>query len=294
MSTGIAVRDLTVRRAGRPVLHDVSFDAARGRVLALAGASGSGKSTLLRCLNRLAEAESGTITLDGADIRALDPPALRRRVALVAQAPVMLPGTVADNLAYGLAALPDDARDAALAAAGLDPTFLAPHAPARSPAASARGSRSRGRSRATPTRSCSTSRPPRSTPRRPSHIADTITALAKRELIVIVATHDLALAEAVADATLRLASGTAGRPRAERGRPAGRVRASPSSRVAVLLAHRLRLGLSKEIALAALRATVQLAAGRRADRARLRVRGAGDRVRRGDDRDRRADLRRAV
>ncbi len=41
------------------------------------------------------------------------------------------------------------------------------------------------------------------------HIADTITALAKRELIVIVATHDLVLAEAVADATLRIVSGTA-------------------------------------------------------------------------------------
>ena len=207
MSTGIAVRDLTVGRAGRPVLHDVSFDAARGRVLALAGASGSGKSTLLRCLNRLAEAESGTITLDGSDIRALDPPALRRRVALVAQAPVMLPGTVAENLAYGLAALQDDARDAALSAAGLDPTFLPRTARALSGGERARVALARALTRDPdailldePTAALD--------PDTAQRVAETITALAKRDLIVIVATHDLALAEAVADATLRLAGGT--------------------------------------------------------------------------------------
>lgn len=113
------VRGLCVRRGDRIVLRDVAFDATRGQVLALIGASGSGKSTLLRCLNRLAEAERGTVTLDGADIRTLDPPALRRRVALVAQQPVMLPGTVEDNLAYGVASLSARERDEALAAAGL-------------------------------------------------------------------------------------------------------------------------------------------------------------------------------
>jgi ABC-type multidrug transport system fused ATPase/permease subunit len=203
MSTGIAVRDLKVQRAGRPVLADVSFDAARGRVLALAGASGSGKSTLLRCLNRLAEADAGTITLDGEDIRTLDPPALRRRVALVAQAPVMLPGTVADNLAYAIADLRDDARDAALKAAGLDPSFLPRVARALSGGERARVALARALTRDPdailldePTAALD--------PDTADHIADTITALAKRDLIVIVATHDLALAEAVADATLTL------------------------------------------------------------------------------------------
>ena len=116
MNGGIEVRDLTVRRGERVVLRDVSFDAPRGKVLALVGASGAGKSTLLRCLTRLAEPDSGTIALDGEDILRVAPQVLRRRVALVAQAPVMLPGTVADNLAYGLEALRDDVRDAALAA----------------------------------------------------------------------------------------------------------------------------------------------------------------------------------
>jgi ABC-type multidrug transport system fused ATPase/permease subunit len=203
MSTGIAVRDLRVRRAGRPVLNDVTFDAGRGRVLALTGASGSGKSTLLRCLNRLAEADAGTITLDGEDILALEPPALRRRVALVAQAPVMLPGTVADNLAYGLTDLLDGARDTALAAAGLDPTFLPRTARALSGGERARVALARALTRDPdailldePTAALD--------PDTARHIAETITALAGRDLIVIVATHDLVLAEAVADATLNL------------------------------------------------------------------------------------------
>jgi ABC-type multidrug transport system fused ATPase/permease subunit len=203
MSTGIAVRDLMVRRAGRPVLDDVSFDAERGRVLVLAGASGSGKSTLLRCLNRLAEADAGTITLDGDDILALDPPALRRRVALVAQAPVMLPGTVADNLAYGLTGLGEQASVAALAAAGLDPDFAPRTARALSGGERARVALARALTRDPdailldePTAALD--------PDTARHIAETITRLARRDLIVIVATHDLALAEAVADATLTL------------------------------------------------------------------------------------------
>src|SRR5690349_3672128 len=124
MASGIEVRELIVCRGGRVVLRGLSFDVPRGQVLALVGASGAGKSTLLRCLNRLAEPESGTIELDGEDIRSMEPQILRRRVALVAQAPAMLPGTVADNLAYGLDQLGDQTRDSALAAAGLDTSFL--------------------------------------------------------------------------------------------------------------------------------------------------------------------------
>ena len=163
------------------------------------GASGAGKSTLLRCLNRLADPDAGTVTLDGRDIREIDPPALRRRVALVAQAPVMLPGTVADNLAYGLPALDDPAP--ALAAAGLDATFLPRTAGALSGGERARVALARALTRAPdailldePTAALD-----EDTART---IADTIVALARRDLIVIVATHDHVLADAVADATL--------------------------------------------------------------------------------------------
>jgi ABC-type multidrug transport system fused ATPase/permease subunit len=209
MHGGIEVRDLTVRRGERVVLRDVSFDAPRGRVLALVGASGAGKSTLLRCLTRLAEPDSGTIALDGEDILRIVPQVLRRRVALVAQAPVMLPGTVADNLAYGLETLREEVRDAALAASGLDGSFLPRTARALSGGERARVALARALTRDPdailldePTAALD--------PETAKVIAETVAALALRDLAVIVATHDLALAAAVADATLRLASGAAG------------------------------------------------------------------------------------
>lgn len=203
MHGGIEVRDLTVRRGERVVLRDVSFDAPRGKVLALVGASGAGKSTLLRCLTRLAEPASGTVALDGEDILRVDPQVLRRRVALVAQAPAMLPGTVADNLAYGLDALSDETRDAALAAAGLDASFLPRAARALSGGERARVALARALTRdpdailldePTAALDAETARV----------IAATVAALAHRDLAVIVATHDRVLAESVADATLRL------------------------------------------------------------------------------------------
>jgi ABC-type multidrug transport system fused ATPase/permease subunit len=208
MNGGIEVRNLTVRRGGRDVLRDLSFDAPRGSVLALVGASGAGKSTLLRCLNRLAEPDAGTIGLDGADLRSFDPPALRRRVALVAQAPVMLPGTVADNLAYGIVSLCHEAREAALAAARLDATFLPRVAKALSGGERARVALARALTRDPD--AILLDEPTAALDPETAHvIAETVAALAHRDLAVIVATHDAALAEAVADATLRLASGAA-------------------------------------------------------------------------------------
>jgi ABC-type iron transport system FetAB ATPase subunit len=109
-------------RVGR-VLRGVSLTVRPGEVVALTAPSGAGKSTLLRAIVRLVPLDGGVVTLDGVDVTTLDPCVLRRRVAFVAQRPVMLPGTVADNLAYGLAEAPDAA--AALASAGLDPSFAA-------------------------------------------------------------------------------------------------------------------------------------------------------------------------
>jgi ABC-type multidrug transport system fused ATPase/permease subunit len=89
----------------------------------LLGPSGVGKSTLLRALVRLEDIDAGRIELDGTDIGALDARDLRRRVSFVAQSPVMLPGTVSDNLRYGTDGLGDDALRTALADADLDPAF---------------------------------------------------------------------------------------------------------------------------------------------------------------------------
>jgi ABC-type multidrug transport system fused ATPase/permease subunit len=204
MPGGIAVRDLCVRRGARLVLRDITFDAPRGQVLALVGASGSGKSTLLRCLNRLAEPESGTIALDGDDIRTVDPQALRRRVALVAQAPAMLPGTVHDNLAYGLETLSDAVRDEALAASGLDASFL--RRPARELSGGERARVALARALTRAPHAILLDEPTAALDPDTAHvIARTVAALAERDLAVILATHDLALAEGVSHNTLRLA-----------------------------------------------------------------------------------------
>ncbi|NMB10757.1 MAG: ATP-binding cassette domain-containing protein [Firmicutes bacterium] len=83
------------------VIKDVSFCLGKGEVLALIGPSGSGKSTLLRMINRMEDPTSGSILLCGLDIAELNVRELRRIVGMVSQTPALLPGTVADNIAYG-------------------------------------------------------------------------------------------------------------------------------------------------------------------------------------------------
>ena len=81
-------------------VDDVSLGIAQGEFLAIVGGSGSGKTTLLRLTNRLIEADSGRIMIDGADVRALDPVALRRRIGYVFQSGGLFPHmSVAANIA---------------------------------------------------------------------------------------------------------------------------------------------------------------------------------------------------
>ncbi len=120
---GLDARGVTVSLGGRVVLDAVDASVQPGHVTGLLGPSGSGKSTLLRACVRLVDVDRGTITLDGEDVETLDARVLRRRVGLVAQTPVMLPGTVADNLRYGVEDLPDAALVAALGDAGLAADF---------------------------------------------------------------------------------------------------------------------------------------------------------------------------
>ncbi len=76
---------------------------ASGEIVAFAAPSGAGKTTLLRTFVRLAEPQAGQIRLAGASIDAIPGPDLRRRVALVAQRPVLLGQTVEDDLRLGAA-----------------------------------------------------------------------------------------------------------------------------------------------------------------------------------------------
>ncbi len=87
---------------GEPVLHGVDLTVRRGERVALVGATGSGKSTLIRLLTRLYELPgnpaAGRITVDGTDLRDLDPKALRRLFAVVLQDPFLFQGTIATNV----------------------------------------------------------------------------------------------------------------------------------------------------------------------------------------------------
>jgi osmoprotectant transport system ATP-binding protein len=85
---------------GRVVaVDDVSLEVAEGEFLAIVGGSGSGKTTLLRLTNRLIEADRGTITVEGEDVRNVDPIPLRRRIGYVFQSGGLFPHlSVAGNV----------------------------------------------------------------------------------------------------------------------------------------------------------------------------------------------------
>jgi len=94
--------------ADAPVLRHVSFTARRGQTTAVIGSTGSGKTTLVSLIPRLFDATDGSVTVDGGEVRDLDPELLWSRVGLVPQKPFLFSGTVASNLRYGDPAATDD------------------------------------------------------------------------------------------------------------------------------------------------------------------------------------------
>ena len=87
--------------SNRELLHEISFTLAAGKCAALIGPSGSGKTTLLNLLPRFFEPTSGSIKLDGVDLREFSLKNLRQQIALVLQQPIILPATIAENISYG-------------------------------------------------------------------------------------------------------------------------------------------------------------------------------------------------
>ncbi|HJT57525.1 MAG TPA: ABC transporter ATP-binding protein [Ktedonobacteraceae bacterium] len=99
------------------VLHDVTFEAKPGQVVALVGPSGAGKTTTLALLLRLYEIENGAIRIDNWDIRTVQVRTLREQVAIVPQEPVLFGDSIAENIRYGrLNAIDEEVRAAAIAA----------------------------------------------------------------------------------------------------------------------------------------------------------------------------------
>jgi ATP-binding cassette subfamily B protein len=97
-----------------PVLDNVSFTVRAGQTLAVIGSTGSGKTTLVSLIPRLFDATSGSVLLDGVDVRDLSPEALWSRVGIVPQKPYLFSGTVASNLGYGKENATEDEMWAAL------------------------------------------------------------------------------------------------------------------------------------------------------------------------------------
>jgi ABC-type multidrug transport system fused ATPase/permease subunit len=85
----------------RLALSDVNFTIAPGEVVALVGGSGAGKSTIVQLLPRLYDPHTGSITIDGTDIRSFTLDSLRSQMSMVLQEAVLFTGTVAANIAYG-------------------------------------------------------------------------------------------------------------------------------------------------------------------------------------------------
>lgn len=87
--------------AGVPVLHDITFSAAPGQIIALLGSTGSGKSTIAQLIPRFYDVTSGGITIDGMDVRTCQLAALRRHIGIVLQDTLLFSTTIRDNIAYG-------------------------------------------------------------------------------------------------------------------------------------------------------------------------------------------------
>jgi putative spermidine/putrescine transport system ATP-binding protein len=103
--TGLQISDVSHSYEGKPVLHDVAFDVPAGKVVALLGPSGCGKSTILRAIAGLIVPARGRILLDGRDLTRLS--VRNRKLGMVFQNFALFSHlTVAENIAYGLAALP--------------------------------------------------------------------------------------------------------------------------------------------------------------------------------------------
>lgn len=95
------LEQVSVRRGHAVLLDSVTTEVRAGICTALVGPSGAGKSTLFRLLNRLGEPTSGRVLINGRPLVDLDVLALRRRVGLVAQVPVLLTESVLADLRVG-------------------------------------------------------------------------------------------------------------------------------------------------------------------------------------------------
>ena len=119
-----AFERVTVFRAGRRVLDEITASIPAAGITVVSGPSGAGKTTLLRLCNRLEVPDAGTVSYRGQHLEELDPLVLRRRVGMVFQRPTAFPGSVADNLAVAHPDASTEELRTALQQVALDPALL--------------------------------------------------------------------------------------------------------------------------------------------------------------------------
>ena len=108
---------ITYREGGEPSLSDASFSIRKGERIGIIGGTGSGKTTLVSLILRLYDATSGTVSVDGRDVRDWKRSALRSRIGYVQQKALLFRGTIRDNISWGKPDASDAEIEAALKAA---------------------------------------------------------------------------------------------------------------------------------------------------------------------------------
>lgn len=113
LAGAIEIRDLVFAYPGsdQPVLNQVSLRIEAGQTVAFVGATGSGKSTLISLLPRLHDPPTGTVYLDGVDVREIPLAVLRGAIGFVPQEPFLFSDTIAENIAFGVQRPADPAGD---------------------------------------------------------------------------------------------------------------------------------------------------------------------------------------
>jgi ATP-binding cassette, subfamily B, bacterial len=104
----------------RPVLHHIDLRIAPGETVAFVGETGAGKSTVARLLTRFHDPDSGSVTIDGHDLRDVTITSLRSQLGVVPQEPFLFAGIVRDNVAFARPDATDEELHAALEAVGID------------------------------------------------------------------------------------------------------------------------------------------------------------------------------
>lgn len=99
----VAFRDVTFSYPGaeEPALSNISFQASPGEITAIIGGTGSGKSTLVSLIPRFYDVDSGSVLVDGVDVREMSQEHLRAKIGFVPQKAVLFSGTIAKNISYG-------------------------------------------------------------------------------------------------------------------------------------------------------------------------------------------------